>query len=1745
MEKNCSSLVLGVLLTVFTSVTGMAQVTTNGGSGLNAAYPDLATAITALNGATITSPVVITLTGNETAPAGGYVITAEGTAVNTITITGTGYTITASGALTAGSLSDAIFKFQGADFTTLQGFTMLENPANITTAEGTNNMTEWGVALLYASTTNGCQNVTIQNNTIDLYRMYQNSFGIYSNSTHNATAPTSGASASGATGGNHNLKIYGNTITDVNNPIVVVGPSAAADHNDGLDIGGNSAATGNALTNFGNTGSFSAFSTVSQSQVAGVQIKNSKNINVSYNTITSSDGGTTSGILRGIYLPTNTNAVTGTFTNSFTNNTVSLRVGAALSGISGIMLEGSTVTNTSTLNITDNDFVNCGHTTATATGGITLISNQAAALNTNINYNEFMNLNIISTGAFTFIYNSGARPAGAVTNVNGNKITGTFTRPNSGGATSFYMNTTNSANGAVENNLNNDFSNITINGGTSITGWISKDGATAAPFGPAKTVTGNTFRNITGGTGSIVILSVANSNGATVNSVSGNVISNINTTTGAVTAIDLANGNQSVSGNTISGINTTTGAVKGITTANGSNRIFGNTLEAFKGTDMATVYGIEFVEGIHAIYKNKIYNLESGTGTPAGTTVIGIVGGSSTIAGQHDIYNNIIGDLRSSANFANAIVGINIGGSGTANVYNNTVVLNAIAPAVANFGSAALFAGQYVVITMKNNVLVNTSGFAGTGKTVAYRRNVNLTNYVAGSNNNLLYASTIYFDGTNADTTIDAYKARTAPRESLSVSENPSFVSMVGTSPDFLHVNTTVATQIEGGGTNVALVTEDFDGNIRHASTPDIGADEFTGVPLDLTKPVITLTADTTCSIGTRTVSATITDASGIPTAGTGLPVAYWRINSGAYTAATGISMGAGVYNFTIGTGSVAGDFLSYYVVAQDAATTPNVSVSPSTGAAGLTANPPAAGTAPTAPTALVTPLNGVYTVGTGGNYTTLTAAVAAYNSRCLAGAVTFSLLDATYSASETFPITIQQHADASAVNTLTVKPAAGIAPTITGSSTSAIVKLNGADYVTIDGSNNGTNTKDLTIANTSNSTLATVVWLASSATTGATNNTIKNSVVKGQGTTTTRSAIITSGSTVSAVAEIANSGNKFQNNAISLAKNGIEILGPVAIQSGTVISGNSIGAAGTTLGISGVSLMNEMGTVVDNNTIQGILSVNILPSPFTKVGGILLLANTSGVVMSNNTIKNIKSIANLTGDNSVAGVIVPAGNTDAIIKGNVITDIGNNSTGAYGVRGIIILGNGTAITNNMISDIYNAQGSVLGSASTIGVAIGGTAANVSLINNTVHLFGTRAGNAANTTSGMASCIFLETSGTGLDIRNNILVNTYDNTASTGDKSYAVYSMASGNTQFAAIDYNDYYVAGSGTPVLGYLNGDKATFADFVTAFGGNTNSANVLPVFTFNNDLHLVPASNSALDNLGTPVAAVTTDIDGQTRSASTPDMGADEFSSVCAAAVGGTSTPTAATLCTSGSTTISATGYTTGTGITYQWESASDAAFTTPVNEGVSTAVYANLTTPTITATTYYRLKVTCSAGMSGYSSVSTVTVNTTPAPVGPSTQTISGGVPSEATIEDLTPNGPGIVWYPTSADALAGTNAIVANTQLTSGSVYYAMQTEGGCRSTSYLAVTVTVTLGVNDFSLSNLKVYPNPVNDVLQIENPQSITNVEMYSITGQMVLSKSVNAMMATIPVSGFAAGTYFVKVSTDDAVKTIKVIKKQ
>lgn len=217
------------------------------------------------------------------------------------------------------------------------------------------------------------------------------------------------------------------------------------------------------------------------------------------------------------------------------------------------------------------------------------------------------------------------------------------------------------------------------------------------------------------------------------------------------------------------------------------------------------------------------------------------------------------------------------------------------------------------------------------------------------------------------------------------------------------------------------------------------------------------------------------------------------------------------------------------------------------------------------------------------------------------------------------------------------------------------------------------------------------------------------------------------------------------------------------------------------------------------------------------------------------------------------------------------------------------------------------------------------------------------------------------------------------------------------------------------------------------------------------------------------------------------------------------------------------------TNNGITWSW---TPGAATT-----ASVAVSPATTTP-------YTLRGTVTA--TGCYAESNVTVNVNPgaAPTGNATQVIEVGDPAEATIASIDVTGTNVVWYASEQDAMNDENPLASTTQLVSGNTYYAIQTTAaGCRSVSALAVTVTVALGNSSFDLAGLKYYPNPTNNVLNVEYTGTITSIEVYNTLGQKVASNKVDAISTTVDMSRLTSGTYFVKVQAENASRTIKVMK--
>ncbi len=114
------------------------------------------------------------------------------------------------------------------------------------------------------------------------------------------------------------------------------------------------------------------------------------------------------------------------------------------------------------------------------------------------------------------------------------------------------------------------------------------------------------------------------------------------------------------------------------------------------------------------------------------------------------------------------------------------------------------------------------------------------------------------------------------------------------------------------------------------------------------------------------------------------------------------------------------------------------------------------------------------------------------------------------------------------------------------------------------------------------------------------------------------------------------------------------------------------------------------------------------------------------------------------------------------------------------------------------------------------------------------------------------------------DIRNNNICNQA--------YGYSYYSYSS--TDISS-DYNNIYSNSSNK--FAYINSTSCQgFSDFLTNAGTDSNSVSVYPNFISDTNLHTYSFFlNSAAD----PVSTVTTDIDGDIRNSSSPDIGADEF--------------------------------------------------------------------------------------------------------------------------------------------------------------------------------------------------------------------------------------------------------------------------
>ena len=89
------------------------------------------------------------------------------------------------------------------------------------------------------------------------------------------------------------------------------------------------------------------------------------------------------------------------------------------------------------------------------------------------------------------------------------------------------------------------------------------------------------------------------------------------------------------------------------------------------------------------------------------------------------------------------------------------------------------------------------------------------------------------------------------------------------------------------------------------------------------------------------------------------------------------------------------------------------------------------------------------------------------------------------------------------------------------------------------------------------------------------------------------------------------------------------------------------------------------------------------------------------------------------------------------------------------------------------------------------------------------------------------------------------------------------------------------------------------------------------------------------------------------------------------------------------------------------------------------------------------------------------------------------------------------------------------------------------------------TITVTfpaVGMNELANSQIMIYPNPATEVVNVKSDYTITGIDVMNFIGQTVYTVSnVDSKTAKLNVVGFKSGVYFVKVSTTEGMRMVKI----
>ena len=338
-----------------------------------------------------------------------------------------------------------------------------------------------------------------------------------------------------------------------------------------------------------------------------------------------------------------------------------------------------------------------------------------------------------------------------------------------------------------------------------------------------------------------------------------------------------------------------------------------------------------------------------------------------------------------------------------------------------------------------------------------------------------------------------------------------------------------------------------------------------------------------------------------------------------------------------------------------------------------------------------------------------------------------------------------------------------------------------------------------------------------------------------------------------------------------------------------TATSG-SYGAPGFTIKLDGAQYVTFSKMTITNTgtTLYAYDDVALLTNSasYNTFSGNIMTGNTGGgfnygsvIYLDPNSAQQYNTIKNneLNGDFYTVWLASYTVYSFGNILANNTIDSGNGySVYAYYQDSLSITGNKIMMTAGYCGlYVYNCAANGSGTDSTLimnnfitcqgsysyGLYVG-SCALINIYNNSINT----------TTSSIyyASAYFYGASSGSTNVEDNVFVND--------GGGLALYT--NGSSAISYIDFNDYYTGGG--DIASWAGTICSTVSDLQSADGMDANSVSGDPAY--NNasigDLHATSLS-TIISNAGTPLFSALLDIDGNARSATKPDMGADEFGS------------------------------------------------------------------------------------------------------------------------------------------------------------------------------------------------------------------------------------------------------------------------